>query len=64
MVIPGTYNLPAPGMPPIGMLPVAGLGGWLRDRPVRFMVKRMLAAGMPALQRARHELGLPPLHNP
>jgi len=64
MVIPGTYNLPAPGMPPIGMLPMAGLGGWLRDRLVRFMVERLLAAGMPALQHARHELGLPPLDNP
>ena len=64
MVIPGTYNLPAPGMPPIGMLPMAGLGGWLRDRLARFMVERLLGMGVPALQNARHELGLPPLDSP
>ncbi|HJZ49856.1 MAG TPA: glycosyltransferase [Roseiflexaceae bacterium] len=64
MVIPGTYNLPAPGMPPIGMLPLSGPVGWLRDRLVRFMVERLLAAGMPALQNARHALGLAPLDSP
>jgi MGT family glycosyltransferase len=64
MVIPGTYTLPAPGTPPPGMLPMAGLSGRLRDRLVRFIVKRFFAAGMPALQHARRELGLPPLDHP
>lgn len=64
MVIPGTYTLPAPGMPPPGMLPMGGLGGRLRDRLVRFVMARFFAAGTPALQQARKELGLPPLHDP
>jgi MGT family glycosyltransferase len=64
MVIPGTYTLPAPGMPPPGKLPMSGLSGRVRDKLVRFIIKRFLAAGMPALQYARHELGLPPLDHP
>lgn len=64
MVSPGTYTFPAPGMPPPGMLPMSGLSGRVRDWLVRFIVKRFLAAGMPALQHARRELGLPPLDHP
>lgn len=64
MVIPGTYTLPAPGMPPPGMFPARGVRGWMVDRIARVVVKRMLAAGTPALQHARHRLGLPPLKHP
>ncbi|HSH81974.1 MAG TPA: glycosyltransferase [Herpetosiphonaceae bacterium] len=64
MVVPGTYTLPAPGMPPPGMLPMTGIGGWLRDRLARFMVERFFGTQLPALQHARLELGLPPLDRP
>lgn len=62
-LIPGFYILPAKGMPPLGMglRPAKGIPGRLRDSAINGVVRRMWAAGLPDLNRARAELGLDPL---
>jgi MGT family glycosyltransferase len=59
MVIPSGFNYYAPGMPPPGMLPLSGPGGWLRDKVFSIMFRRLTGYASPGLQSARQALGLP-----
>lgn len=58
MVIPSGYNFYAPGMPPPGMMPKAGLVGWLQDKVYSAMFGRITAYALPGLLNARKVLGL------
>ncbi len=61
MAIPGTCSLPAPGMPPPGMLPQPGLVGKLFDKVSSIVFKKLTASRLPAFNQARTALGLPPV---
>lgn len=63
LVIPGTYSLYAPQLPPPGMMPLSGLPGWLRDKMFARLFDRLIAHGLPALQNARQQLGLTPIND-
>lgn len=62
-VCPGCYVLPAPGMPPfgLGLRPARGALGRTRDVLLNAAVRRAWRTGLPALNAARGELGLPAL---
>lgn len=57
------YPLPAAGVPPLGsgMKPLGGRVGAVRDGVAQRIARRMLGAGLPALNEARAEQGLEPL---
>lgn len=64
MLIPGCYTLPAPGMPPPGMMPLDGFFGKIRDRIASWIIQRVSNYVAPKLNTARHALGLPALKDP
>lgn len=57
------YPIPVKGAPPLfsGLAPKAGPFGAARDRILGALNRRFLARGLPALNRARADLGLAPL---
>ncbi|HYM53824.1 MAG TPA: nucleotide disphospho-sugar-binding domain-containing protein [Solirubrobacteraceae bacterium] len=57
------YPLPVDGVPPLfsGLRPMDGRLGAVRDRLLNGLATRLLAAGLPVLNRARSEQGLAPL---
>jgi MGT family glycosyltransferase len=57
------YSLPLDGVPPLssGLRPIEGPVGVVRDRVLNRLATRMLALGLPVLNRARSEQGLTPL---
>jgi UDP:flavonoid glycosyltransferase YjiC (YdhE family) len=59
------YPLPLAGVPPVfsgsGLRPVKGPVGAVRDRFLNSLATRMLALGLPVLNKARGEQGLKPL---
>jgi UDP:flavonoid glycosyltransferase YjiC (YdhE family) len=57
------YPLPLDGVPPLfsGLRPVEGPLGVARDKLLNGVARRMLALGLPVLNRARDEQGLAPL---
>jgi MGT family glycosyltransferase len=57
------YPLPVDGVPPLfsGCSPLAGRRGVLRDRLLNCVATRVLATGVPLLNKARAEQCLPPL---
>ena len=64
LLMHGPYMLPRPDAPPMGtgFPPARGrLGRW-RDRAAASLMMRVFRTGMPALNQARAELGLAPLH--
>ena len=65
-VCPGFYVLPAPGMPPFGMglRPARGRAGRARDDLLNGAIRWAWRSGLPALNAARAEHGLPPLADP
>jgi UDP:flavonoid glycosyltransferase YjiC (YdhE family) len=66
LLVHGPCPLPRPGAPPIGtgFLPPRGRLGRLRDRAAGSLTTRAFRTGLPALNQARAELGLAPLHDP
>ena len=66
LLMHGPYLLPRAGAPPIGtgFLPARGGLGRLRDQAAWSLTMRLFRTGMPALNQARAELGLVPLHDP
>ena len=66
LLMHGPYLLPRPGVPPVGtgFLPARGGLGRLRDRAAGSLVMGVFRTGMPALNQARAEFGLPSLHDP
>ncbi len=60
------YPLPLDGVPPLfsgsGLRPMGGPVGVVRDRVLNGLATRMLALGLPVLNRARGEQGLAPLN--
>lgn len=60
MLIPRTYNFPAEGMPPPGMMPQKGVTGYIIDKLSSAFFKKLVAYGLPAFNNARKELGLNP----
>jgi UDP:flavonoid glycosyltransferase YjiC (YdhE family) len=60
------YPLPVDGVPPLfggGLRPTDGRLGVLRDRLLGRIATRLLAGGLPVLNKARSEQGLPPLED-
>jgi MGT family glycosyltransferase len=57
------YPLPLDGVPPLfsGMAPIDGRLGAMRDRLLNRIATRILRSGVPALNKARAEQGLPPV---
>jgi UDP:flavonoid glycosyltransferase YjiC (YdhE family) len=58
------YPLPVDGAPPLfsgGLRPSDGRLGLLRDRLLNRIATRLLAGGLPVLNKARSEQGLPPV---
>lgn len=64
-LVPNISVRPAKGVPALGpgFLPARGPLGRLRDSVVRHVSMRMWAKGLPAINRARAELALPPVHD-
>jgi MGT family glycosyltransferase len=65
LLMHGPYLLPRAGAPPIGLgfLPARGSLGRLRDRACWSLTMALFRTGMPALNQARAEFGLAPLHH-
>jgi MGT family glycosyltransferase len=63
VLVPNIYMRPTPGIPPIGpgFLPATNALGRLRDAALRAFSTRLWKKGVPAINRARGELGLEPL---
>jgi MGT family glycosyltransferase len=63
VLVPNIYPVPAEGMPPFGTgwAPARGPLGRLRERAVGALSRRLWRRGLPALNAARAEHGLPPL---
>lgn len=57
------YPMTVDGAPPLfsGLSPLAGPLGAIRDRAFNALTRRLTARGLPALNRARRDLGLGPL---
>jgi MGT family glycosyltransferase len=66
LLMHGPYVMPRPGAPPIntGFLPPRGQVGRLRDRASASLGMGLFGSGLPALNQARAEFGLSPLHDP
>lgn len=64
--MPGIYEAPRPGVPPIGLglLPLREPLGRLRDAALTRVLAYLYARGLPALNAARTQLGLAPLRHP
>jgi MGT family glycosyltransferase len=65
LLMHGPYLMPRPGAPApgSGFMPARGpLGRW-RDRAAASLLTRVFRTGMPALNQARAELGLPPVRD-
>ena len=63
LLMHGPYLMPRPDAPPpgTGFMPARGpLGRW-RDRAAAALIARVFRTALPALNRARAELGLPPV---
>jgi MGT family glycosyltransferase len=62
-LVPNIYLNPAPGIPPIGLGfdQARGPMGRLRDSLMGMLSNRMWKGGLPAINRARQSLGLPPV---
>ena len=65
LLMHGPYLLPRAGAPLIGLgfLPARGSLGRLRDRAAWSLTMALFRTGMPALNQARAEFGLAPLHH-
>ncbi|HSG16726.1 MAG TPA: glycosyltransferase [Anaerolineae bacterium] len=65
-IAPHCYMRPTPGSTPLGMglHPAQGPLGRLRDAALRSVMTRMFAGGLPAIARARKELGLETVSHP
>ena len=65
LLVHGPYPLPRRGVPPVGtgFLPARGRPGRLRDRAAGSLTTRLFRTGLPGLNQARAELGLPALHS-
>ncbi len=61
MLVPGCYTLPAPGMPPPGMMPLGGFLGKMRDRITSMIFQRVIDYITPTLNATRQALDLPVL---
>lgn len=64
ILMPNCYLGPARGFPLAGMPPLQGPLGRLRDAIVGKIFSGMVAKGLPALNDARIQLGLPPVKHP
>lgn len=64
MLIPSCYSLPAPGMPPPGMMPLGGFFGKIRDRITSLIFQRVSDYAVPMLNTARQALSFPALTDP
>lgn len=64
ILMPNCYLGPARGFPLAGMPPLQGPLGRLRDAIVGKIFSGMFAKGLPALNDARIQLGLPPVKHP
>lgn len=65
IVMHGPYMIPRPDIPPLGTgwMPARGPLGRLRDRSAAAVALAVFRSGMPALNRARAEVGLPPVRD-
>lgn len=66
VLMTGIYEVPHPGVPPIGLglMPARGPLGRLRDATVTQVIRYLYGRGLPALNAARSELGLDSLGHP
>ncbi len=66
VLMPGIYEVPRPGVPPIGLglMPANGPLGRLRDYALGRVLRHLYGRGLPALNAARRQLGLDPLGHP
>jgi len=66
VLMPGIYEVPRPGVPPIGLglMPASGQLGRLRDRVLGRFLRYLYGRGLPAFNAARAQLGLDPLGHP
>jgi len=65
IVMHGPYMIPRPEIPPLGtgLMPATGRLGRLRDRSAAAVALAVFRSGMPALNRTRAEVGLPPVRD-
>jgi len=65
IVMHGPYMIPRPGIPPLGTgwMPGKGPLGRLRDRSAAAVTLAVFRSWMPALNRVRAEVGLPPVRD-
>jgi MGT family glycosyltransferase len=65
IVMHGPYMIPRADVPPLGtgLMPAKGPLGRLRDRSAAAVTLAVFRSGMPALNRARAEAGLPPVRD-
>jgi MGT family glycosyltransferase len=65
IVMHGPYAIPRPDVPPLGtgLMPATGPLGRLRDRSAAAVALAVFRSGMPALNRTRAEVGLPPVRD-
>jgi MGT family glycosyltransferase len=65
IVMHGPYMIPRPDVPPLGtgLMPAKGPLGRLRDRSAAAVALAVFRSGMPALNRTRAEVGLPPVRD-
>jgi len=66
VLMSGIYEVPRPGVPPIGLglMPAHGPLGRLRDAALARVLRHLYGRGLPALNAARAELGLDALRHP
>lgn len=66
VLMPGIYEVPHPGVPPIGLglMPMRGPLGRVRDYALSRVLRYLYGRGLPALNTARAQLGLDPLGHP
>jgi MGT family glycosyltransferase len=65
IVMHGPYLIPRAGIPPLGtgLMPAQGPLGRLRDRSAAAVTNAVFRTAMPALNRTRAEVGLPPVRD-
>jgi MGT family glycosyltransferase len=65
IVMHSPYLIPHPEIPPLGtgLMPAKGPLGRLRDRSAAAVALAVFRSGMPALNRTRAEVGLPPVRD-
>lgn len=66
VLMSGIYEVPHPGVPPIGLglMPAHGPLGHLRDAVLTRVLRSLYGRGLPMLNAARTQLGLDPLGHP